>query len=103
MKTRWWPRGLVYPNQTAKDAQAVSTTHRKICSTHLVLDELQISQLIHQQRFITSMEERGSLHPFQTMGDSVVVHQQSSEEETGRGTGSEYANRTGDDKLTCRA
>lgn len=46
-----------------------------------MLDQLQISQLIHQQRLVRSMEERCSKHPLEALGDVVIVHQETSEEE----------------------
>ena len=46
---------------------------------HLVLDELEVPQLVHQKCFVPRMEERKSLHPFEALGNAIIVHEQAGE------------------------
>ena len=64
--------GLEYLNQTISSAYVTYEACRR---AYLVLDELQIPELIDQERLICRVEERSGQHPLESPGDFIVVHQ----------------------------
>jgi len=64
--------GLECLNQTDLSAYATITAEDL---AHLMLDELQIPELIDQERLICRVEERSGQHPLESPGDFIVVHQ----------------------------
>ena len=69
--------GLGYLDRTYSSAYII---FREIVKAYLVLDELQVPELINQERLIRRVEEGSSQHPLKGPGDFIVVHQQSSEQ-----------------------
>jgi hypothetical protein len=43
-----------------------------------MLNELQVSEFIDQERLVSRMEEGSGQHPLESPGDLIVIHQQSS-------------------------
>lgn len=49
--------------------------------TKFVLDELEVSKLVDEQGLVRGVEEGQRLHPFEAVGNAVVVHKKTGEEE----------------------
>jgi hypothetical protein len=65
---------LEYPDRTNSSAYV---TFNVDDLAHLMLDELQVPELIDQERLVCRMEEGSGQHPLESPGDFIVVHQQS--------------------------
>jgi hypothetical protein len=74
-RTYWSLMGLEYPDQTNLSAYVTSAANEL---AYLMLDELQVPELIDQERLVCRMEEGSGQHPLESHGDFIVVHQQSS-------------------------
>ena len=75
-RTYWLRMGLECLGQTNSSAYIASTG---VDLAYLMLDELQVSELIDQERLICRMEEGSGQHPLESPRYFIVVHQQSSE------------------------
>jgi hypothetical protein len=79
---------LGYLDQTNPSAHVTSAANEL---AYLMLDELQVSKLIDQERLVCRMEEGSGQHPLESPWDFIVVHQQSSKQQAShqRGTSNE--------------
>ena len=74
-RTYWLLMELEYRDQTNSSARAKTW---RPAAAYLMLDELQVPELIDQERLVCRMEEGSGQHPLESPWDFIVVHQQSS-------------------------
>ena len=66
---------------TSQQSSLTSGRRHPNVEAKLALHELQVPQLVDEERLVRGMEEGERLHPLQPVRDAVIVHQQACEEE----------------------